>query len=296
MLDISKKPILEVEALTVNYGSRAVLRGIDISVEKGEILAVVGPNGAGKTTLIRAISGIIPPNAGEIRVAGEDLTQLSPAQRARHIAVVPQARNLPGGYTVQQTVLMGRNPYLGWLGRIQPADRALVQQALTHTHTLDLSDRRVGELSGGEQQRVLLARALAQATPILLLDEPTAHLDLQHQSVLLNLVSASTRELGLAVLLAAHDLNMVALYADRVALLVDGCIRALGAPEEVLTRANIEAAYHISVRIIRHPDYGTPLILPDGHQPAHTSINPPDKALPEKRHESRSFTQPPTKS
>jgi iron complex transport system ATP-binding protein len=296
MLDISKKPILEVEALTVNYGSRAVLRGIDISVEKGEILAVVGPNGAGKTTLIRAISGIIPPNAGEIRVAGEDLTQLSPAQRARHIAVVPQARNLPGGYTVQQTVLMGRNPYLGWLGRIQPADRALVQQALTHTHTLYLSDRRVGELSGGEQQRVLLARALAQATPILLLDEPTAHLDLQHQSVLLNLVSASTRELGLAVLLAAHDLNMVALYADRVALLVDGCIRALGAPEEVLTRANIEAAYHISVRIIRHPDYGTPLILPDGHQPAHTLINPPDKALPEKRHESRSFTQPPTKS
>jgi iron complex transport system ATP-binding protein len=262
------KPILEVEQLSLNYGSRAVLRGVSLELHKGEVLALVGPNGAGKTSLIRLISGVVPPSQGSIRVQGEELASLSPAQRARRIAVVPQARDLPGAYSVGQTVMMGRTPYLGWLGRAQPGDVDAVGQALRRTHTLELSERRVGELSGGEQQRVLLARALAQATPILLLDEPTAHLDLQHQSSLLNLVAEAGQERGLAVLLAAHDLNLVALYARRVALLVDGEIIALGAPDEVLTPTNIQAAYHVPVRVIPHPDYGTPLILPDGHQPS----------------------------
>jgi iron complex transport system ATP-binding protein len=269
------KPILEIAALSLNYGDRAVLHDISLELNKGEVLAVVGPNGAGKTSLIRAISGVMHPSAGAIRVQGEDLKTLSAAQRAQRIAVVPQARDLPGVYSVEQTVLMGRTPYLGWLGRTQPQDRAVVQQVLSRTQTLELSARRVGELSGGEQQRVLLARALAQATPILLLDEPTAHLDLQYQSSLMNMVAASSQENGIAVLLAAHDLNLVALYAQRVAILVEGMLHALGTPQEVLTPENIEAAYHVGVRIIPHPEYGTPLILPDGHQPMTQSIIQP---------------------
>jgi iron complex transport system ATP-binding protein len=149
-----------------------------------------------------------------------------------------------------------------------------VQEVLSWTNTLSLCERRVGELSGGEQQRVLLARALAQNTPILLLDEPTAHLDLQHQSIVLNLVAKAAREQGLSVVLAAHDLNLVALYADHVAILVEGSLQSKGTPQEVLTSENIEMAYHVPVRIISHPDYGTPLILPDGHHSVNTAHAP----------------------
>lgn len=267
-------PMLDIQSISVCYGSRLILHEISLQVQRGEVLAVVGPNGAGKTTLIRTVSGLLRPKDGKIFVMGQDLENLSPTERARRLAVVPQARNLPGAYTVQQTVLMGRTPHLDWLGRAHSPDYARVQEVLSWTNILDLSERRVGELSGGEQQRVLLARALAQNTPILLLDEPTAHLDLQHQSIVLSLVAKAACEQGLSVILAAHDLNLVALYADHVAMMVEGSIRAKGTPQEVLTSENIEAAYHVPVRVISHPDYGTPLILPDGHHPVNTPIQP----------------------
>jgi iron complex transport system ATP-binding protein len=270
----TETPMLDIQSLSVCYGSRLILHEISLQVQKGEILAIVGPNGAGKTTLIRAVSGLIHPKNGRILVMGQDLENLNPTERARRLAVVPQARNLPGAYTVQQTVLMGRTPHLDWLGRARSPDYTRVQEVLSWTNTLALSERRIGELSGGEQQRVLLARALAQNTPILLLDEPTAHLDLQHQSIVLSLVAKTSREQGLSVILAAHDLNLVALYANHVAILVEGSLRATGTPQEVLTSENIEAAYHVPVRIISHPDYGTPLIIPDGHHPVNTTNAP----------------------
>jgi iron complex transport system ATP-binding protein len=258
------KIMLEVDALSVFYGNRQVLKEVSLNVSAGEVLAVIGPNGAGKSTLVRSVCGVLPLGSGAVRVDGRDLNGLSHAARAQRMAVVPQARQLPGAYTVYETVLLGRTPYMNWFGRPGAADVALAQRAMEMTRVARLAERRVGELSGGEQQRVLLARALAQATPLLLMDEPTTHLDLQHQSSLLNLVKRLAGECNLAVLVVLHDLNLAGLYADRVALLVDGQVAGLGKPEQVLTGAKLSAVYQIPVHVIAHPDYGTPLVLPDG--------------------------------
>ena len=256
--------MLDIKGIRVAYGKRTVLRDLTLSVNPGEITAIIGPNGAGKSTLIRAASGIQNILAGQVLIAGESLHGLTHTKRARSLAVVPQARNLPGAYTVYQTVLLGRTPYLNWLGNAGKTDHDRVHLALERTDTLGLADRRVGELSGGEQQRVLLARAFAQDTPILLLDEPTTHLDLQHQSSLLNLVRNRARENALTVILVLHDLNLAGLYADQIALMSNGEIYALGSPSEVLTAANLSSVYGVPVQVITHPEYGTPLILPDG--------------------------------
>jgi len=257
--------MLEIKTLSVAYYETEVLSGISLSVQSGEILALVGPNGAGKSTLVRAVSGVIPVKSGKVHMNGVELNRLGSMQRARYLAVVPQARELPGAYTVYQTVLLGRTPYLGWLGTSSKKDHTVVRLALERTHTDKLAERRVSDLSGGEQQRVLLARALAQDAPILLLDEPTTHLDLQHQSNLLNLVRQLCQDRKLTVLMVLHDLNLAGLYADRVALMDAGRILSIGSPEEVLTSNNLSSVYHVPVNVIPHPDYGTPLVLPDGH-------------------------------
>jgi iron complex transport system ATP-binding protein len=256
--------MLEIQSLSVAYGNRLILQQVSLDVRAGEIVAVVGPNGAGKSTLIRAVSGVIPLRAGNVLISGNDLTSLSASRRARLLAVVPQAHQLPEAYSVYDTVLLGRTPYINWLGQTGQADHTQVRRALEQTDILKLADRRVGELSGGEQQRVLLARALAQDTPLLVLDEPTTHLDLQHQSGLLNLVRKLALEKNLAVLMVLHDLNLVGLYADRVALVVEGRLHAVGVPKNVLTAETLSAVYHIPVNVIPHPDYGSPLVLPDG--------------------------------
>ena len=256
--------MLEVQSLTVGYANHEVLRDVSISIDSGEILAVVGPNGVGKSTLIRAVSGTNLIRSGRVLVDGQDVTRLSAQQRARFMAVVPQARELPAAFTVHQTVLLGRTPYLSWLGKAGMRDHAVVTLSLERTDLVGMAERRIGELSGGEQQRVLLARALAQDTPILLLDEPTTHLDLQHQSNLLNLVRLLVLEKNLCVLMVLHDLNLAGLYADRVALMANGGVFAMGEPAKVLTAQNLSTVYRVPVDIIPHPEYGTPLVLPDG--------------------------------
>lgn len=256
--------MLDLKSLYVSYNGHDILVDVSLHVSSGEIVAVIGPNGAGKTTLVRAISGVLPPRSGKVQVDGLDLAKLSTVQRARYLAVVPQARQLPAAFTVHQTVLLGRTPYLSWLGRPSPADQLLVSQALEHTRLTHLAERRVGELSGGEQQRILLARALAQDTPVLLLDEPTTHLDLEHQSNFLNLVRTLTEQKNLAVLMVLHDLNLAGLYADRVALLVAGRVHTTGSPQEVLTPEHLTAVYNVPVNVVPHPEYGTPMVLPDG--------------------------------
>ena len=255
--------MLIIQQLTVSYGPRPVLHEVSLTVESGVVLALIGPNGSGKSTLVRAASGVIPLQRGEVTADGLDLLAASSMQRARMMAVVPQAVSLPPAFSVLETVLLGRTPYLTFLGHASEADEAAARRALERVDALDLAERKIGELSGGEQQRVLLARALAQSTPILLLDEPTSHLDLHHQVSLLELVRELARHDNLAVLLTLHDLNLAARYADHVALLVDGRVKAQGSPREVLDPAVISSAYHLAVTVLPNPLDGTPLVLPN---------------------------------
>src|SRR5574341_338955 len=258
--------MLKIQNLFVNYGSRRVLRDVSLVVQSGAVVALIGPNGAGKSTLIRAVSGVIPVQSGRVRTNGDDFASLSPMRRARYLAVVPQAVALPPAFTVWETVLMGRTPYLGFIGGPSQADEDLARRALERVSAWTLAERRVGELSGGEQQRVLLARALCQSTPILLLDEPTAHLDLQYQVSLLELVSDLAHKDNLAVLVALHDLNLAARYADEAALMVAGELKAIGKPEQVLRPEVIEAAYCLPVQVVKHPFLDVPLVLPEARK------------------------------
>ncbi len=255
--------MLEILDLSVGYGAVEVLQNVTLRVAPGEVVGLIGPNGAGKTTLVRAASGVLRINKGSVRLAGQDVRDLSQQDRARLLAVVPQARLRGGAFSVEQTVLLGRTPYLGWLGRAGTKDWEAVHQAMQQTGIAHLSARRNADLSGGEQQRVLLARALAQETQVLLLDEPTTHLDLAHQAEFLSLVRELARDRGKAVLMALHDLNHVSLYADRVALLVQGRLTAAGPPEDILTAETLAAAYGTSIRIIPDPQRGNPIVLLD---------------------------------
>jgi iron complex transport system ATP-binding protein len=257
--------MLKIQNLSASYGSRKILHNISFNVESGEVLALIGPNGAGKSTLIRAASGVIP-YTGHVRTNGDDFASLNPMQRAKYIATVPQAVSMPPAYTVWETVLLGRTPYLGFLGQVSEKDEEIARQSLQRVSALPFADRRIGELSGGEQQRVLLARALCQSTPILLLDEPTAHLDLQYQVSLLELVSDLAHKDDLAVLVALHDLNLAAHYADRIALMVAGNIKAMGKPKEVIKPDLIADAYCLPVQVVKHPFLDIPLVLPESEK------------------------------
>ena len=254
--------MLSITFLQVAYGTKLALKDISLDVLPGEILALIGPNGAGKTTLIRAVSGTLPIKSGQVQVDGQELSRLTTTQRARVLAVVPQARQLGGAYTVEQAVMMGRTAYMSWLGRESESDQTAVRLALQQTELGTFAQRSIAHLSGGEQQRVLLARASAQSTPVLLLDEPTNHLDLQHQTRLLSLVRKLAKEKQLAVMMAMHDLNLVSFFADKVALLVNGEMKCFGTPMEVIKAEQISAAYQTPVEILLHPITGVPIIFP----------------------------------
>ena len=259
--------MLKIQFLSVSYGPRRVLHEVSLDVQSGEVVALIGPNGAGKSTMIRAVSGVIL-YTGHVRTNGDDLASLSPIQRARYIATVPQAVSLPPAYTVWETVLFGRTPHLGFLGQPSQKDEEIARQSLARVSALPFAERRVGELSGGEQQRILLARALCQSSPILLLDEPTAHLDLQYQVGILQLVQELAHRDNLAVLVALHDLNLAAHYADRIALMVAGKIKALGTPKDVLQADLIQEAYCLPVSVVKHPFLDLPWVLPSNDKTA----------------------------
>ncbi len=252
--------MLEIQNLSVSYGEHRVLSGVNLTLAPGQILALIGPNGTGKSTLIRTLAGIVPQQGGSIRVDGHDIGKLDSMARARLMAFVPQALQLPPAFTAWETVLLGRTPHLNWLGQVSAQDETIARRAMARTKTSALAARRVGELSGGEQQRILLARALAQDTPILIMDEPTAHLDLQYQISLLDEVRSLARQERLAVMVALHDLNLVSRYADRVALLLDGRLQASGAPADVLTPSLLSRAYKVPLQVLQ-VSAGSPAVI-----------------------------------
>ncbi len=253
--------ILELKRVSYAYGDGApALDDVSLTVGPG-LVGVLGANAAGKTTLVRIAAGLLPPARGRVLLDGRDLASVGRAGIARRVAIVPQSASLPPAFTVLELVLMGRTPYLGLLAREGARDLAIAERALERVDARTLADRRLGELSGGERQRALVARALAQETDILLLDEPTAHLDLAHQTALLDLARGLAREQGLAVLAALHDVNLAAAYCDELAFLSRGRVIARGAPRDVLTALTLREAYGLSFALIEHPETGRPVAL-----------------------------------
>lgn len=254
--------MLTIDNVSLGYGAQAdILRNITLSVNRSEILCLIGKNGSGKTTLLRGITGIIPLRSGTIAYNGTDLNTLDPRDRARLTAVVPQAASLPPGYTVYETVAHGRTPYLNWYGRLSTADKEIINNAVKITGLERFVDIEVSRLSGGEQQRVILARALSQDAPVMILDEPTNYLDLHYQVSLLNLERRICKEKGLSVIVIIHDLNLAARIADRIAILNGGQIVSVGSPADVLRENILSDVYDTPVRVIKDSREGL-IILP----------------------------------
>ena len=274
-------PCLEAAQLHFRFADAVIVNGVDLQVTPGRIVGVVGPNGAGKSTLVRLLSRVLTPETGRILLNGRDLGAWRSGELARLLTVVPQSPELPPGFTSKEVVLMGRTPFLGWLGRETDRDHSIAREAMTETDTWHLAARRTHQLSGGERQRVVLARALAQNPSILLMDEPTAHLDINHQIDVMSLIRRLVEERCIAALLICHDLNLAARYCDEMILLRAGAVLARGTPAHVLTATHIAEAYGATVMIVRHPTDGTPVVLPSaasgGVSPAR---RPPPSAAP----------------
>jgi iron complex transport system ATP-binding protein len=251
---------LEFRGVTVRYGKREVVRGFDVSVASGGWLGLIGPNGAGKSSLLRAAIGLVPHD-GEIRVDGVSLDLRSRTRRAALIAHVPQNPILPHDMSAFEYVLLGRAPFVGYFGTESRQDRAMAESVLERLDLADFAERRLGELSGGEQQRLVIARALATEAPILLLDEPTSALDIGHQQQALELVARLRRDHGLTVISAMHDLTLAGMYADHLALMHVGNVVSYGTAGEVLSADTLAEFYGVRVTVHREPD-GTVVVIP----------------------------------
>ncbi|MDF5755709.1 ABC transporter ATP-binding protein [Spongiactinospora sp. TRM90649] len=245
--------MISVTDLTVTLDGRQVLGGVDLAVARGGWLAVIGPNGAGKSTLLRALAGVLA-GRGEILLDGEPATGLTPRGRARLVAFAPQTPALPPDMTVFDYALLGRTPYISYLGRESRSDREVTEGVLERLDLGAFAARRLGHLSGGERQRVVIARALVQQAPVLLLDEPTTALDLGHQQQVLELVDRLRLADRLTVISTLHDLSVAGQYADTMTLLADGASVASGTPAQVLTEELIAAHFGANVKVEAGPD------------------------------------------
>ncbi|MBV9470795.1 MAG: ABC transporter ATP-binding protein [Abitibacteriaceae bacterium] len=251
--------MLKIEALTAGYSSVPVLHDFSLEVAPGEVAAIIGPNGCGKSTLLRCVTGLLKPQAGSITLEGQNIWQMEPRQRAQCVALLPQS--FEGGHDlpVETMVMLGRTPYLPPYGAPTRQDQGIVDNALKAVNAETMRTRRVGELSGGERQRVMLARALAQQPRVLLLDEPTSHLDIRYQHEILSLAWQLAQAEQLAVVLVLHQINLAAAVADKLVLLAEGgFIRATGSVEQVITEENLEMVYGVPLRVVPHPRTGRP--------------------------------------
>ena len=254
-------PVAELRDIAFGYGTRSVLRGLDLRIDRGEMLAIVGVNGSGKTTLLRLIAGTIVPASGAVAVFGRPAASFERRDLARRVAVLPQSLELPSGFRVAEIVEMGRTPHSRSRFGATADDEAAVARALVDAAAIDLAERPVEELSGGERQRVLVAMALAQEPELLLLDEPTVHLDLGHQVALLDTVERQRRNRGLTVVAVLHDLALAARFGSRVALLDGGRVVADGAPHDVLRPPLLARTFGIGLDEAMTPDGRRHLVL-----------------------------------
>ncbi|MCX5641877.1 MAG: ABC transporter ATP-binding protein [Candidatus Omnitrophica bacterium] len=253
--------MLQVKNLSCGYGKKIILRDVTFQVKEGEVLGIIGPNGSGKTTLLRAITKVINPSRGEITLKGKNVGRMDFQEFAKTAAVVSQT--LPGGFvTLEEFVLLGRTPYFKRFQFFETEnDLRVAQKAMMLTDTWGLKDRFLEEMSGGEKQLSLIARALSQEPSLLFLDEPTSHLDIAHQVYILDLIRRLNKELSLTVVMVMHDLNLAAEYCDRLLLLREGRVHCAGYPKEVLTYQTIEEVYRTVVVVTDSPVSGKPHIF-----------------------------------
>lgn len=254
-------PLVAADGVSFAYGERTVLREVSLAVRAGELVGLIGPNGSGKSTLLRVLLGILPPDAGEVRLGAQCIAALNRREIARRATLTVQDTRVDFDFTVRDIVAMGRAPHLRRLCAEQASDRAAIREALRATNTQSLVHRPITELSGGERQRVHLARALAQETNLLLLDEPTASLDLSHQFEALSIVRAMATA-GKGALIALHDLALAARFCDRLLLLAGGTIVAAGLPADVISEQNLLTHFQLRARVRQDLETGAWTIIP----------------------------------
>lgn len=261
---MTAKHTLEATGLTLGYGEKDIIEGLDVTIAPGRITAVVGANACGKSTLLRSMSRLLAPRAGQVVLDGKQVHRLPAKSLARILGLLPQSPIAPEGITVADLVGRGRNPHQKLFARWSKADDEAVAEALDATDTAALADRPVDELSGGQRQRVWIAMALAQQTDVLLLDEPTTFLDVAHQIEVLDLLTDLNQRRGTTVVMVLHDLNMAARYADELVAIASGTVHSSGAPADVLTVEMVRDVFGLESRVIEDPTSGTPLMLPLG--------------------------------
>jgi len=253
---------LRAEALTLGYRDRAVIEALDLELPEGRVTTILGPNGCGKSTLLKALARLIRPVSGRVTLGGQNIHTRPTRALARDLAILPQAPVAPEGITVSDLVKRGRTPWRGLLSPWTETDARACAEALAAVTLADLAERPLSELSGGQRQRAWVALVLAQATPLLLLDEPTTFLDLPHQIEVLSLLRRRNRETGLTVVSVLHDLNLAARFSDMLVLLGPSGLVASGAPDAVLTPAHLATAFGLRAQVIPDPVAGTPMVIP----------------------------------
>jgi len=259
---MNPSPILQAAGLSAGYPGRSVLNDLYFSIAPGEMLGLIGPNGAGKTTLLRVMAGDIAPGGGTLRFQAEPIAALSHRARARSIAYVPPMLDLMSAMSVEEFVALGRTPYMiGWQ-RMQPRDRDAVARAMASADLAAFGDRNMHELSEGEKHRAMIALGLAQEPDLLLLDEPTAHLDIKHAWSIMELIHELHASKALTIVMASHDLNIAAEFCSRLFLMDQGRLAATGTPEDVLHEERVSAVYGYPVRTMPDPSSSTPRVFP----------------------------------
>lgn len=253
-------PLIDIQECTIRFGERTVVSAVNLRAEAGAFIALIGPNGAGKSTLLRAIAGLIPVESGAIIVDGNNVSTMSAVQRAACISMVPQQTIMPTGFTVQDIVGMSRYAFRPWYAGPSALDEAAVAEAMHRCEVAAFAHIDASELSGGEQQRVAVARAIAQGTRILILDEATAHLDLHHQAAILRIARELTHR-GVLVIAAMHDVNLAAATATHMMILDEGIVAAQGRPDDVLHQEILERVYRTTLVRIPRPDNQLPLFV-----------------------------------
>jgi iron complex transport system ATP-binding protein len=254
--------LLQVNDINFYYGTKRALENVTFTVEEGEFFGVIGPNGSGKTTLLRCISGIFKPQSGVIRFSGLNLQNLSKRDVAKNVAMVPQSSSINFAFTALEIVMMGRNPHVGRFRMENQRDYQVVENAMKLTNTEQLASRLITTLSGGEQQRVIIARALAQEPKLMLLDEPTVHLDINYQLGIMELIRKLNKDNGITIIAVFHDLNLAAQYCDRLMLMENGKVASIGDINQVLTSENIRKAYHVNILVKEHPLTSSLYVIP----------------------------------